>query len=387
VVHNAVDHCIGLTARGVLRGDSLMPPIASLHDIEPAVLSPLLLHHRLPDPMHLLENISQQLYAHLERSIDFKSMKHAHELMRTATGMTKLTGLVPSHRWRLVWGSYPVTWTLALAAPKYAAQRSMIQQLSLIASILYAKPEHRDTTSWLRLIGASFQLHRSLVAVGVSIRLSEHLLWPHLPVVYASIDGYNISCEAHEYVWKVVRKAWPAIDPLAPQAITQLMMRICSQNYARYLRVDKRDRRGHTLLHKWWKDQGVQRITIAGDASALVAMLQRFGFVEDQSWHRETGCVVLHTASADPRLLVPRPLSMAESAASIATLHTSYVYLTPSIANSHAVMARSTGDRRRQIRTQTCTETETRAKSHASAPSTLCEWYRRRRSVVCVGGR
>jgi hypothetical protein len=186
----------------------------------------------------------------------------------------------------------------------------MIQHLSLIASILYAKPEHRDTMSWLRLIGAAFQLHQSFVAAGVSIRLSEHLLWPHMPVVYGSVTGYNISCESHEYLWKVVRRVWPAIDVRAPTAVTEVMRRICAQNYARYLRVDKRDRRAHSTLTKWWTGQQVPRFTITGNTTALVALLQRFGFMEGQSWHRDgTAGIVLHTASADPVPAAPRMLS------------------------------------------------------------------------------
>jgi hypothetical protein len=98
LVHNTIDHCIGLSARGIAQNDALVPPLHSLFDIETAVPQSMLLHQRWPDPMHVLENISQRLYAHLDGSVDAKSMRVAHERVRTATGITKLTGLVPSYR-------------------------------------------------------------------------------------------------------------------------------------------------------------------------------------------------------------------------------------------------------------------------------------------------
>jgi hypothetical protein len=341
LVHNTIDHCIELTARGIVQCDALLTPLRSLVNIEAAVPASMLLHQRWPDPMHMLENISQRLYAHLDSSVDAKSMRDAHERVRAATGITKLTGLVPSYRWRLIWGSYPVTWAAALDAARYAPQRLMIECLSLVASILYAKPEHRGAITWLRLIGAAFQLHQQFVRCGVGIRLSEHLLWPHMPVVYSLMDGYNVLCEAHEYVWKVVRRVWPAINPVARAAVTQLMIRVCAQNYQRYLRVDKRDRQGSALWAQWWRGRPVQRMTLTGDVAALVAMLHRCGFVEGTAWHREFGAVVLHTATADPALHTPRPHSVAEAACSIADLHTSYIYRTPSIANAHTLAARA----------------------------------------------
>ena len=341
LVHNTIDHCIGLSARGISQNDALVPPMQSLFDIEAAVPESMLLHQRWPDPMHVLENISQRLYAHLDGSVDAKSMRVAHERVRTATGITKLTGLVPSYRWRLIWGSYPVTWAMALDPARYAPQRLMIECLSLVASILYAKPEHRGAVTWLRLIGAAFLLHQQFVRCGIGIRLSEHLLWPHVPVMYSLLDGYNVSCEAHEYVWKVVRRGWPAIDPTAPAAVTQLMTRVCAQNYQRYLRVDKRDRRVSSLWAKWWFGRPVPRMTVTGDAAALVAMLQRCGFVEGTAWHRESGAVVLHTASGDAALRTPRPRSVSEAARYIGDLHTGYIYRTPSIANAHYLAVRT----------------------------------------------
>ena len=134
---------------------------------------------------------------------------------------------------------------------------------------------------------------------------------------------------------------WPAIDPTAPAAVTLLMTRVCAQNYQRYLRVDKRDRRASSLWAKWWFGSAVSRMTVTGDATALVAMLQRCGFVEGTAWHRESGAVVLHTASGDAALRTPRPRSVSEAARYIGDLHTGYIYRTPSIANAHALAART----------------------------------------------
>jgi len=80
---------------------------------------------------------------------------------------------------------------------------------------------------------------------------------------------------------------------------------------------------------------------VTGDVTALVAMLQRCGFVEGTAWHRESGAVVLHTASGDAALHAPRPRSVSDAARYIADLHTGYIYRTPSIANAHALAART----------------------------------------------
>lgn len=335
VVHNAIDACLGWKDRGIVRHDSLIPPLSSLQQVEPTfIATPFLTHQRLPDPLHLLENISNDLYHCLEHLLDKKTMTHAQELIRTHTGITKLTGLVPSHRWRTIWGSYPLTWAVALAAPKYAWHRTTIAHLSMVSSILYAKPEYRDGMSWLRLIGASFALHRSFVELGIKIRLNQHLLWPHFPDVYQLIDGYNISCEAHEYQWKIVRKLWPSINRTAPDAVTQLMTRLCSQNYARYLHVNRHDRQRHSKLRRWWTGIPVIRFTFTGDRSALIAMLTDYRFKEGQWWHRDKDSVILHTASTDTTHPTPRPMSLTHTAALMAEVHTEYVYNTVSIANA-----------------------------------------------------
>src|SRR6185437_2739353 len=150
----------------------------------------------------------------------------------------------------------------------------------MVSSLLYAKPEYRDGMSWLRLIGASFAIHRSSIALGTKIRLNEHLLWPHMPAVYRLIDGYNISCEAHEYLWKLIRKLWPSINATATDAVTQLMTRVCSQNYARYLRVDKHDKQRHAKLRRWWTGIPVARFTFTSDCRSLIAMLNQYGFTQ-----------------------------------------------------------------------------------------------------------
>jgi hypothetical protein len=143
-------------------------------------------------------------------------------------------------------------------------------------------------------------------------------------------------------MWKLIRKVWPSINPTSTDAITKLVTRLCAQNYARYLRVDKKDRNSHTKLHEWWREQRLERLVLEGDTSALVEMLRQCGFVEGQSWHRESERVVLHTASIDPPIHVPRIHSMRESDTAIAERHTRYVYSTPSIANAHDIASRAT---------------------------------------------
>jgi hypothetical protein len=331
-----VDYHIGYRDRGVFHADLLMHPITSLRAIPNAIIeSHLTLYRRLPDPLHMLENVSQSVFAHLSTWLGKQRMQHVFELIRTVTGITKLTGLVPSYRWRLVWASYPLTWAVAFPGPAYDVERAMVRHLSMISSILYAKPEHRSAKSWLRLIGATFSLHRALSTAGVSIKLSEHLLWPHTPAVFGLIDSYNLSCESHEYLWKCVRKLLPAVDLTASDAITQLVTHLCAQNYARYLRVDKRDKQRHAKLRQWWKDESIDRLTVTGDSAPLQAMLANYGFTAPQWWHREKDTLILHIASADTNWPHPQLQSLSQSASATAELHASYMRHIPSIAHAH----------------------------------------------------
>jgi hypothetical protein len=210
----------------------------------------------------------------------------------------------------------------------------MVRNLSMISAILYGKPEHRNARSSLRLIGAAFSLHRTFAAVGIAIRLSEHLLWPHMPAVFGVIDGYNLSCEAHEYLWKIVRKVLPAINRTSPTAITELTLRLAAQNFGQYLRVERHDKSRNGKLQRWWKDQAFDRMTIEGDTTALQAMLARYRFDRDVWWHEEKAAVILHVASSDTVWGSPAVASISESVAAVADLHQKYIYRTASIANA-----------------------------------------------------
>jgi hypothetical protein len=47
-VHNTIDYYAGITARGIIRGDSLIPDLPKLIAIEDVFISPFLLYQRLP---------------------------------------------------------------------------------------------------------------------------------------------------------------------------------------------------------------------------------------------------------------------------------------------------------------------------------------------------
>jgi hypothetical protein len=175
-----------------------------------------------------------------------------------------------------------------------------------------------------------------LAGAGVQIKLSEHLLWPHIPELYRLIDGYNLSCEAHEYQWKVVRKLWPAIDFRAEDAITQLTLRICAQNFARFVRVQRHDRVLESSLNAFWTEQSVGQLRLTGDTTALQALLLRFGFHRRTWWYCESdGTLVLRTAQTDPDWFSPELFTIAQTVEHVSAVHALYLRRVPSIANRH----------------------------------------------------
>jgi len=354
VVDNAIDYLIGCTARGILRPDTFLQE-ATVQSLSNDLTSNGLMHFdRFPDPMHVLENVSQTIMKVLMETVGSKIMKEVIQLMNKHTRITKLTGLIPAYRWRRIWGSYPVTWAVALKTAVYERQRTLIRYISLIASILYAKAEHRTAKSLLRLSGACFVVHRTLAGFTVTntnedesdgdseveeddekadvdpakgksegkgkgkgyIKLSEHLLWPHIPMMYDCIDGYNVSTERHEYLWKAIRAIKGAVDLRThnPTAVRDLLLRIVVQQFERYHRVRKRDRELNTELKKWWKGAQTERIIVTDDPQPLLELLRVFGFNENEWWHKDKNSVTLHTASNDPNLRSPHLMSVSDYA-------------------------------------------------------------------------
>jgi hypothetical protein len=150
----------------------------------------------------------------------------------------------------------------------------------------------------------------------VYIKLSEHLLWPHIPMMYECIDGYNVSTERHEYLWKAIRSIKGSVDLRThnPTAARDLMLRIVVQQFERYHRIRKRDRELNTALKKWWKGTQTERITVGGDNQPFIELLHVFGFNENEWWHKDKSSVILHTASNDPNLRSPHLMSVSDYA-------------------------------------------------------------------------
>src|SRR5581483_11875979 len=94
VVDNAVDYFIGCTARGILRSDTFLQE-TTVKSLSSDLTSNGLMHFdRFPDPMHVLENVSQTIMKVLIASVDSKIMKIVIQLLTKHVRITKLTGLI-----------------------------------------------------------------------------------------------------------------------------------------------------------------------------------------------------------------------------------------------------------------------------------------------------
>lgn len=294
---------------GTLRADALLPQVATeeaLYNADGewfrAASGPLLGHQYWPDPLHIIENVSSAAYRLLVRHVPRAAMAAAMELLRQHCGIVKLTGLVPSHRWRLCWAAFPVVWAVALAAKELEPFGLLCWSLAMVSATLYARPERRRASSWLRLIGASYYIHQSFVRYGEPIRLSEHLLWPHCAVLFGLIDGLNISCERHESLWRPVREAARSTNWLSSSALTDLTVKVILLQRQRAGPIGPdRDSRSARRVAEWHDRWPCPNMRFSWDAAEpLRSMLSATGFIEGRWWHRVGSDIELRTSDAQP---------------------------------------------------------------------------------------
>jgi hypothetical protein len=244
------------TSRGVFRHDILLPPPLSTPTMQQ--LLPFLQQHRLLafkrviDPMHVLENVAQTVHKLLTDTLTAKQLAKATELLRKHTGLPVINNNNPSWRWRKVWSCWPVVWRPLLEST-HPQLLDVIRALSIATAILYGRPETRNTRNALLLFGAAYTVHSGLVALGAKINMSEHLLWPHMPLQYQEVDGYNASCERPEADWKRYKDAHRVVYRNAPDALKQIITRVHITEHVRlYERRDVKDRNARTEREEEW---------------------------------------------------------------------------------------------------------------------------------------
>jgi hypothetical protein len=208
---------------------------------------------RLADPLHVLENVSQSVCALLKRILTAKQLAAAEALLCRHTGLPVLNNNNPSWRWRVVWSCWPAVWKPILH-DSHPALLDIIRALSIATAILYGAPETRNARNALLLFGAAYTVHSGLVALGAPIKLSEHLLWPHMPLQYLEVDGYNSCCERPEADWKRIKDAHRVTNRNAPDALKQIITRVHVTEHVRMHERALKDRNRRTLRPTEWAE-------------------------------------------------------------------------------------------------------------------------------------
>lgn len=262
----ARDHYNADRSRGVFRHDILLPPPPNTPSMQE--LLPFLQQHRLLafrrviDPMHVLENVSQTVHKLLLAALPTKQQQAtATALLRKHTGLPVINNNNPSWRWRKVWSCWPVVWRPLLEST-HPLLLDVIRALSIATAVLYGAPETRNARHALLLFGAAYTVHSGLVALGAKINLSEHLLWPHMPLQYADVDGHNASCERPEADWKRYKDAHRVTYRNAPDALKQMITRVYITEYVRNRGVVK-DRKRTKREEQWAAEEHSVRFVVS----------------------------------------------------------------------------------------------------------------------------
>jgi len=333
------------TSRGVFRHDILLPPPPNTPTMQQ--LLPFLQQHRLLaftriiDPMHVLENVAQTVHKLLLATLTTKHLATATALLREHTGLPVINNNNPSWRWRKVWSCWPVVWRPLLEST-HPQLFDVIRALSIATAILYGRPETRNARNALLLFGAAYTVHSGLVALGAPINMSEHLLWPHMPLQYMHVDGYNASCERPEADWKRYKDAHRVTNRNAPDALKQMITRVHITDYVRAHERAVKDRNTRTVREEEWaaEEHSVRFVVSRASAefvnsflmyvAALLVLLLRADiecacsaigrYKEGVWWHRRgsnsdgTPELELHTSRNDPVHREPALLTMASAA-------------------------------------------------------------------------
>jgi hypothetical protein len=279
----------------------------------------LLSFERGPETMHIVENISSNLLKHFRGMPALRgALRHGETLLAEHANIHVLKPLNPAYRWRLIWGSSPVTWRVAFA--DWPLHLQMIDCLTMWTSIAMSSPPERTPLAWLRLTCAAFIFARTADAIGLPWHLSEHLLYPHSVDFFWRAHLRHVATERHEYLWKPVREAFATVDRHNTNALATIMRRLLAQLHVRRVMVRRRERIREGAFTKWWHGVEVQRHRIdpavvgAEAVHAFTTMLQQRGFAAEEWWHAEGAVVVVHDGSGDTHRIGPAMPSVRESA-------------------------------------------------------------------------
>jgi hypothetical protein len=193
------------------------------------------------DPLHVVSGHSKHLMDLLLKLIpkskrddlDFLLKKHCHVGFESK----KHSGW----KWRLIWGSFPVTWVTVCDNPQSSIW-SLIYSWTKVCRILYQPASSRSCKNWVKLIAWTLQHFCCWRQNQESESLYFHLLWPHCIEQSWWISFSETMTESHESSWVLLKTLWKNC------ATTNLSTKLLFERWVGYLD----EHTGHYKKRKSW---------------------------------------------------------------------------------------------------------------------------------------
>ena len=158
------------------------------------------------DPLHMIENHSERLLVYVLQKLRKSQRDEIESRFSNMTGY-QLKESNPVWRWRLIWGSYPVTWQNIL--PKDTPELdALVLSWCRCVSILYYAEKDRNFRSWWKFFVCALQHFTMWRQTQQDFVLGIHFLWPHSVEQFWYVSFRTANTESHEATWKMMKGFW-----------------------------------------------------------------------------------------------------------------------------------------------------------------------------------
>jgi hypothetical protein len=166
-------------------------------------------------------------------------------------------------KWRLIWGSFPVTWATVLRENSNNDLWILIYSWTKICKILYKSSSSRTVENWIKLVAWTLKHFCCWRKVQKSESLYFHLLWPHCIEQYWWMSFSETMTESHERTWVLLKSLWKNC------ASTKLSTKLMFERWVSY--VDEHSARFHNRkswiskqISEWWKkfNYNIHRVSV-----------------------------------------------------------------------------------------------------------------------------
>lgn len=208
------------------------------------------------DPLHIVLGHSAALMKYLVKVCPRTEALLLSELLKKHCECEFKKGGHSGWKWRLIWGSFPVTWSLVFTEKAFPNERMLIFSWTQCCLHFYQKNSKRCTLRWFRFFTWALK-HFTLWTEcrGMKVNLYSHLLWPHM-VEQSWWLGFSCALmESHEHSWVVLKKFWRlcASSKNSTPLMTKRWLTYLKLNQENY---ETRDSSISARIKAWWSGFG-----------------------------------------------------------------------------------------------------------------------------------